>query len=106
MAHANVPGGKAAPEVLGTTVLVTVVLGTEVVDGTPGAAKGRAWRCEELGHLMEHLSNMIRSLPLPEVVGAPAVALGTAVLTTAAGVLKGVAEVAGEEVVTVADTFW
>ena len=86
-------------------MLVTVVLGTEVVDGTPGAAKGRAWRCERLGHLMEHLSEVIRSLPLPEVV-APAVALGTAVLTTAAGMLKGVAEVAGEEVVTVADTFW
>ena len=31
-------------------------------------------------------------------------ALGTAVLSTAAGVLVGVAEVAGEEVVTVANT--
>ena len=45
------------------------------------------------------------TLPLPEVTGAPAVAPGTAVLSTAAAVLAGVAEVDGEEVVTVADTF-
>lgn len=52
-----------------------------------------------------HVSQPTVSLQVPEAVGAPAVALGTAVLSTSCGLLVGVAEVAGEEVVTVADTF-